>query len=154
MSIYDEISTELPGMRADAESLMTDTGSAYRPTGRSTQDPVSGDENPLFDTIETGGCCKIQGTSVVGRDPQARTVNVGGLELPVIEAGLHRPWDSEPMRPGDEWLITEAGPSSDPSLSGRRYRLVPAVNAPSGVLGQAKSFATARRYDVIELPGS
>lgn len=151
-SLVSSLDARLARGRAMAESLMTDTGTAYRPTGRSAQDPDTGRELPVFDTLESDGVCKIQGTSAIGRDAQFRTVSIGGQELPVMQAGLHRPFSSVPMQPGDEWLITEAGPYSDPSLASRRYRVVPAVNPGSNVNGPAKSFATARRYDVVELP--
>jgi hypothetical protein len=144
---------EMAEHRADAESLMQETGTAYRPTGRSAQDPETGREAPIFDDVTgTDARCKIQGTSVIGRDTQFRTVDVGGQQLLVLEGGLHRPWDSVLMQPGDEWQISTTGPYSDPSLIGRRYRIVPAVNPGSAVPGSAKSFATARRYDVVELP--
>ena len=82
---------------------------------------------------------------VVGpnRDTDTRTVTVGGVEREVMHGGLHIPLSSPVPAIGWEYVCTAVGAGSDPSLLGRRWRV---VDAP------AKTFATARRLDVVEVP--
>lgn len=75
-------------------------------------------------------------------DTNTRTVTIGGVERVVAEGGLHLPLDAELPAIGWEYVCTAVGPSSDPSLLGRRWRV---VDVP------AKSYATARRLDVVEV---
>lgn len=88
---------------------------------------------------------KIAGPSAQSRDTNTRTVSVGGVERPVVEGGLHVPISAPLPAIGWEFLCTAVGPNSDPALVGRRWRV---VDVP------AKSFATARRLDVVEVPQS
>lgn len=96
---------------------------------------------------ETPG--KVSGRSREG-DTNTRTATIGGVERPVIEGGLHIPIgaflnsnDELMIQPGWEFTCTAVGPHSDPSLLGRSWRV---VDIP------AKSYATARRLDVVEVP--
>ena len=70
-------------------------------------------------------------------------MTVGGVERPVVEGGLHLPLDAELPAIGWHDICTAVGPSSDPALLGRRWEV---VDVP------AKSYATARRLDVAQIP--
>lgn len=75
-------------------------------------------------------------------DTNTRTYNVGGTERPVVEGGLHIPIDADlPVRDW-EYVCTAIGDETDPALLGSRWRV---VDVP------AKSHATARRLDVVEV---
>lgn len=137
------------GQRA-AERQMTLTLTAYSPTGTPTKD-ADGYEVPNYlPEGQTFG--KVQGPS--GKDTPTRYVKVGGVERPVISGGLHIPLSafiidgqlaivaSEQQGAGWEFDVTAVGPADDPALLDRRYLVV-------GV--PAKSHATARRLDVVEV---
>lgn len=130
------------GQRA-AERLMTLTLTAYSPGAMTV---VNGQETP-GDTPEGTTVGKASGQSQQASDPYTRTVTIGDVEVPVIQGGLHIPL-SAPVpdeRPGHQWeyVVTAVGRADDPALLGRRYRV---VSVP------AKSYATARRLDVVEVP--
>lgn len=136
MSVVDS------GRRA-AESLMTDTFAAYSPR----QTKVDGLDETVYDPQgSTPG--KSSGTSVTGRDTITRHVLIGGVERPVVEGGLQIPISAPLPVAGDqgigwEYECTAVGPASDPQMVGRRWLV---VNVP------VKSYATARRLDVVEIP--
>lgn len=135
--------------QAAAESRMTLTLTAYSPTGRSAQNPVTGLEEPEFVTEGTTPG-EVQSPSAQGGDTPTRYVDVGGVQRPVLIAGLRIPVSADlpnagaPHVAGGAWeyVVSALGPYDDPALMGRRYRV---VEVP------AKSFATARRLDVVEV---
>lgn len=139
----------LPRFRGRARSRMTLTLTAYSPTGTSAQNPVTGLEEPVFVTEGTTPG-EVQSPTSQGGDTPVRYVNVGGVERPVLTAGLRipvsadLPSDGPPHVAGGAWeyVVTALGEHDDPVLLGRRYRV---VEVP------AKSFATARRLDVVEV---
>ena len=108
--------------------------------GLPTVTKVDGIENEVrtLDHITPG---KFAGAS---RDSDARTryVVVGGVERPVLVGGLHIPIDAPLPAIGWEYVLAATGPATDRALLGRRFRVV-------GV--PAKSYATARRLDVVEV---
>lgn len=117
---------------------MTDTFTAFS----FEWDEVDGlDEQIWVEHYETPG--RVAGRSREG-DTNTRTATVGGVERPVVEGGLHIPLGAELPTIGWEFICTAVGASSDPTLLGRRWRV---VDVP------AKSFSTARRLDVVEVPG-
>lgn len=124
---------------------MTLTLAAYSPNGFTTDG--DGYDVPAF-TSEGSTPGKIQGGNRSGADTSPRMVRVGSVEKPVLEAGLHIPVSAPVpvagVRPGDGWkyVVTAVGPLDDPALLGREFLVV-------GV--PAKSFATARRLDVVEV---
>lgn len=126
------------GQRA-AEALMTLRLAAYSPGDPTV---VNGQEVPGFNTEGTTRG-KVSGQSMQSRDAFTRTVKIGSVEVPVLQAGLHIPISA--ALPEDRWeyVVTGVGPNDDPALLNRRYRV---VSVP------AKSFATARRLDVAEVP--
>jgi hypothetical protein len=120
-----------------AESLMTLTLAAFSPGGTTTD----------ADGMETAGWTsqgttsgKLQGGTA--RDAITRTVTVGDVERPVVSEGLHLPLSSTLPAIGWQYEVTEVGAEDDPELMGRRFQV---VSVP------AKSFATARRLDVVEV---
>lgn len=117
---------------------MTLTLAWYSPTGDVTV--VDRMEVPEFAAEgETVG--KVQGT--IRADTTTRMVRVGGTERPVLEAGVHIPLVGLVPSVGWEGVVTACGTFDDPALLDRCYRV---VEVP------AKSYATARRLDVVEVP--
>lgn len=136
MTLQSAIEAELPFLRAQAEALMLDTFTAQ--SFELTE--VDGlEEEAWVDQYVTPG--KVSGRSRES-DTNTRTVTIGGVERPVVEGGLHIPLSAPLPAIGWEYEMTAAGPHSDPSLVGRRWRV---VDVP------AKSYATARRLDVVEV---
>lgn len=136
-------STNVAGQRM-AESLMTLTLRAYEPNG-TTKDADGYDVPAYIDKGTVAG--KVQSGSAQGGDTNTRYVSVGDVERPILEAGLHIPLDAElpaaSHQRGQAWeYVVESAGNADPSLLGRRFMV---VEVP------AKSFATARRLNVVEL---
>lgn len=135
---------ELDDFRAEAESLFLDTFAAFSPNGTTTD--ADGFEVPAYaDEGSTPG--KVQGQSSQASDTYSRTVTVGGVERQVLQGGLHIPLSAPVPAAGDrgigwEYVCTAVGPATDPALLNRRYLV---VSTP------AKSYATARRLDVVEV---
>lgn len=121
---------------------MTLTLTAYSPSGSA----VVNDYKTL--TYATEGTTRGKVAATAGADTPTRTVRIGEVERPVLMGGLHIPISAdlpvagEQRGKGWEYAVTAVGVADDPSLLGRRYLVV-------GVPG--KSFATARRLDVVEL---
>lgn len=130
---------DLAVLRADAESMLTLTLAALSPNGTTT---VNSAEVPAF-AAEGSTRGKLAGPSQQSQDAATRTVRVGDVEVPVLSGGLHIPINAPVPEARWEYVVTALGPADDPALLGRRYRVV-------GV--PAKSFATARRLDVVEVP--
>lgn len=126
------------GQRA-AERLMTLRLSAFSPNGTTT---VNGKETPAF-AAEGSTVGKVAGGSKSSADPVTRTVTIGQVEVPVLQGGLHIPLSARVPDVRWEYVVTAVGAGADPALLGRRFRV---VSVP------AKSFATARRLDVVEVP--
>lgn len=118
---------------------MLDTCIVRRATGKSARDDATGLSVPVYEDLFTSRC-KVSGKSAA--DPSVRTVDVGGVERPYIEAGVHLPLSANPVPEGAEIKVTAIGPLTDPMVLGARYRVV-------GFGG--KSWATARRLDVAFL---
>lgn len=133
--------------RMAAEAEMTLTLTAFVPNG-STTDP-EGFEVPVYEP-QAPHPGKVQGGSQSGNDTPTRFVSIGGVERPILSAGLHIPIGvpipvaSEQRGLGWEYEVSEVGAADDPALLGRRYLVV-------GV--PAKSKSTARRLDVVWLEG-
>lgn len=146
MSLGDHVRGRLPYLQSEAESMMTLTLRAYSPNGW-TEDP-DGYQVPAYaDEGTTPG--KVQG-GTQGRDTQMRYVTIGSVERPVLTGGLHIPLTAPVPTAGTqrgkaawEYEVEAVGPNDDPALLGRRFLV---VEVP------AKSYATARRLDVAEIP--
>lgn len=144
MTLNAAIAAELPFLRREAEAMMTLTLAAYAPNG-TTQD-ADGYDVPAF-TSEGATFGKVQG-GTQGKDTPTRYLNIGGVERPILTAGLHIPIAakvpvaSEQRGQAWEYEVTAIGAHDDPALLGVRFMVV-------GV--PMKSKATARRLDVIRL---
>lgn len=123
--------------RLRAEADMPDTFVAYSPT----TETVDGFEQATWKP-EGATRGKVAGRSR-DSDTNTRTETVGGVERPVVDGGLRIPIGATVPAIGWEYVCTGVGPMSDPSLLNRRWRV---VDVP------AKSYATARRLDVVEVP--
>lgn len=135
---------EMASARADAESLMLDEGQAKRPTGKTARNEETGLSEPTFADLFTTRC-KVQPTS--GDEVTTQTVTVGGVERVVYKGGIHMPIPEAgsaavDLRRGDRLTILSIGPMTDPGVLGKTYEVV-------GFSG--KSWATARRLDVVEV---
>jgi hypothetical protein len=123
--------------------MMTLTLAALEPDGTDT---VAGLEVQAYTQHDdTPG--KVQGGSTSTADTTTEYVTIGGVQRPLMRGGLHIPVGAELPTAGDqgvgwEYAVTAVGPFDDPTLLNRRYLV---VNAP------AKSYATARRLDVVEV---
>lgn len=131
------------GRRA-AEARFLLTLAVYSPNGTTTN--ADGYQVPAF-TTRTPTVGKVQGGSMRGADTATRFVTVGGVDRPVLSAGLHIPISAAVPVAGHqgvgwEYVVTDVRGDADPALLGRRYLV---VDAP------AKSEATARRLDVVEV---
>lgn len=149
--IVDDIDDVLPELREQAESMMTLTVQAYEP---GFGPDAEGIKVPMGVPYGDPCCAKVQGSSASARDVAMRFVNIGGIERPLIEGGLHLPVHAYvtdgvlPIKASDsrgigwEFQVIAVGPDDDCALLNRRYLVwkVP-----------AKSRATARRLDVVEL---
>lgn len=125
------------GRRA-AERLMADVFAAYSPNGFSTDAdgmkvPAFTSEGSTFGRLHAG--VRLQSVS-------ATTTTVGGVERPVYDGGIRIPISATVPGVGWEYVLTSAGPATDPALVGRRWHVVGT---------QADSYATARRLNVVEV---
>lgn len=149
--IGDDVRGALPEMRAHAESLMTLTLEAQQP-GQVTDD--AGRLVPGYVPVGAPVIGKIQGSSAAARDTYTRTVKIGGVDRPVLQAGLHIPIGefitdgvlqivaSDNQAVAWRFKVTAGSCADDASMVGRIYQV---VSVP------AKSYATARRLDVVEV---
>lgn len=127
--------TALASRQRRAERAMTDTVTVRYQSG-TTQDPNTGTESPSY-TVRFTSKCKVQ-----ARNLAARAEEVGGRTATTVTVELHLPISAPAVEVGDLCEITAVGALSDVQLLGRTFRVVAPV---------AKSFATARRFDVEEI---
>lgn len=122
--------------RVAAQRLMLDTFTAYS-EGTVT---IDGLEEPdwVAEYVTPG---RVVGQSRQS-DAESRAVTVGGVEREVLQGGLHIPLTADLPAIGWVFVCTAVGSGSDPALLGRKWRV---QDVP------AKSYATARRLDVIAL---
>lgn len=138
MTLQSAIEAELPFLRAEAEARMTDTFTAY---GLPEWTKVDGlDTQTRLPQYDTPG--KVQGSSRQVNNTATRFVNIGGIERPVVEGGLHIPYGKPLPAEGWEFQCTAVGEAINSFRVGRRWRV---VSVPL-------DDATARRLDVVEVP--
>lgn len=131
--------------RIAARRLMTLTLTPYAPAGVTLDG--DGYEVQAYEA-QSPHAGKVQGGSSSVEDTATRSVTIGGIARPVLSGGLHIPIDAPVPLAGQqrgvgwEYEITAVGAGDDPALLGRRFLVV-------GV--PIKSFATARRLDVVEV---
>lgn len=137
MTIQSAVESELPFLRAEAEAMMLDTFTAYTYTW--TKDADGLDVQDWVAQGTTPG--KVPNKRAAGDASNARTATVGGVERVVIETGLHLPWSESP-KVGMEYELTALGPTTHPSMLGKRYHVVETHPA---------SAMTAWRLDVVDV---
>lgn len=143
MSLGADLAGVTGELRREAESTLIDTFTAYEPAGYGPLDPLTGEKPRLFIVRESGVMGKVKGQGgLAGSDQEAQTVTIAGVRYTVMKGGLHLSLAALVPAKGWEYECTAVGDLSDPSLLGRRYRV---VEAP------AMTWATARRLDVIEV---
>lgn len=123
--------------RAAAEALMLDACTVTRLSG-SAADPETGALTPTYSTIYSGKC-KVQQSA-----PASGPTVVGEAEVFIGQLQLHLPVTTATaaVAPGD--LVTMTTCVLDPSLVGKTSKL----RGPAH-----KSFATARRFPMVEVSG-
>ena len=137
MTLGADIAAALPGLRAEAESMMFSEGVVRRATGETYTDPISHEEVPLLAVVYTGKC-RLRAADTFARRsdvPGAVVVDQSAtLSLPIGAVG------AGDVRLDDIWECT-ANPF-DPSKVGKKLRV-------TGVHSQ--TLATAHRYPVEEV---
>jgi hypothetical protein len=121
---------------------MTDEFTVLRYTGGTVTDPDTGVDSPEHAVVATT-IGKVQSAGGIASQvvtASGDSSNVGG-NVPQWSLYVHFPVTVTGLRPGD---VAECTQSNDPALIGRRFRL---VNMQS-----EKTFATARRWNVNEIP--
>lgn len=115
---------------------MVDTWKIEEDTGRTEQDPETGDELPVLDPVfESKGRLQIRSVlSAAERD-------AGGAQMVTSRMELHLPWDCDQVKPGLYATCTATGAGSDARMVGMKVRIVGPTN---------KTYATATRLIVEE----
>ena len=145
--IGDRAAAALLRGQAAAEALMLDTFAAYAPSGRVIK--ANGMEGPGYALqYSTPGKTSGRPRAFESNDTRTRFVKVGGTARTVVVGGLHIPISAGLPVAGDfgvgwEFQCTAIAPTTDPEALGRRFLCV-------GV--SVRTFATARRLDVVLLP--
>lgn len=135
---------EMAELRFDAESEMTDTFAAFAPAAPLVD--VNQMKQPGWTPMGTT-LGKTRGS--IARDSITRTVRVGGVEYDVVDGGVSVPLSQFIvggrliLAIGWELQCIATGPAVDAGNLGRRWHV---VNVPT------KSWASARRLDVVEVP--
>lgn len=133
MNLVADLTTALPYLQAQAESLMIDTCVIDRP-GDPVTDPETGAVTPSYTPVYVGRC-KIQQTIAQSASPEA-----GGAVYTVQDSRLDIPVGAGPIETGDRVVIT--GARFNPALIGNLYRVTELFE---------KSWPTAQRIRVEEL---
>lgn len=134
--IGHDLTAILPQLRAQAESLMLDTGKALRPNGGTEYDPVFKVDVDLYDDLFGPVACKVQTRNVLPRESE-----VGGRTSTSVRTELHVPARSPRLEVGDVWEFVTVHPLSL-TVVGQRVRVVAPV---------AGTLKTAARYEVEEV---
>ena len=131
--------------RRKAEQLMTDRVRIERLTGRMSVDPEPGLSEPES-TLVYEGPAKVQTYGGIAQQSSASatgdTSNLGGV-VPVWSLRLDLPISVVGVHSGDIAMVVA---SRDAALTGNRLRLIN--------LQSEKTYATARRWNVQEIPHS
>lgn len=136
--IGDDITQALPELRAQAESLMTETCRVERDTGRRAYYPDTHADIPIRKTVYAGRCRikPVAGTPAAG----ARTLF--GQEINSLSHIGTLPISVTDVRADDRLTIT--GSDLDPGQVGRSYTLLAVGAAAMGI---------ARRFVAVENQG-
>lgn len=130
--------------RTAAEALMLDAVTVQHLTGSST-DQETGVVTPTYSTVYSGtgpgggGKCKIQQSN-----PATTPTDIGQAAVFVGQLTLHLPVTAATALVAPDDLATVTACALDASLVGKTFRL----RGPAH-----KSYATARRYPLVEVSG-
>lgn len=116
MSIADDVASELPNFRVEAESLMLDSCTVERSLGITT-DPITGQVSDAVEAVYEGAC-KIQSFNARGVEPVA-----GGHKFLEASYQVHFPYGADAefgITTGDVVNVVTAHNSR---LGGLRFRL-------------------------------
>ena len=108
----DDIAAALPGLRAQAESMMTDAGLVKRGNGGTTMDPETLEEVPTFDTVWSGPCRVQRSGALSPREASG----AAGFEFGIDSLIAQLPISATGIRRGDVFVVTAVGAGSDPDL--------------------------------------
>lgn len=128
-----DLTDALTAGQALAEALMTDTCIVRRKTGATAQNEDTGTVEPVYNDQFTSKC-KIQARSL-----QALQAEAGSRTATTVRLELHLPLSAAAAETFDQVEVTAVGALSDVQLLGRKFTITAPV---------AKSFATARRYEI------
>ena len=113
MSLGGDIAAALPGLRAQAESLMTDTVRVERATGTQSMDPdtleMVDDYSPVHE-----GAGRVQRSGQLSPHESV----AGEVEFGVNALMVQLPLSALGIRKNDRVTVTAVGPLSDPDLVG------------------------------------
>jgi hypothetical protein len=112
MSLGYDVNWALPGLRAQAESLMQDTVLVEEQSG-TTLDPETLAEVPAYAEIYAGPGRIQRPGSLSPRDDV-----VGGVEFGIQAVLAQLPLSAAGIQPGMRVTVTAVGASSDPDLLG------------------------------------
>jgi hypothetical protein len=133
-------STALVAGRHLAEEGMIDTCRVYG-LGAPVLNTTTGEATPP-EIVRFTSPCKVSVGSLGSLIPTSKELQAGGREVTQLRLILYLPMDAPEFLPNDVVEITAIGEGSDPSLLGRKMRVV----APVG-----QTFATQRRFSVEEI---
>lgn len=117
---------------------MTDRCTVTRP-GESTTDPDTGLPNTGMEQVYKGKCKVQTSGGLASEQTEGSAAQAMGAVSLVWSLYVHFPYDTSGLKAGDVVEITE---STNPLLTGRRFRLVSPQSE--------KSHATACRWNVKE----
>jgi hypothetical protein len=138
MSLVNDITAALPGLRAEAEGRMVDACTVYRgPYTPIIFDPDTGSWIEPSATLIYDGRCEVQVDGrLVGRE-----IDAGETEITTMRLTVKLPVDtSADVQIDDQVSVTAS--AHDPGLVGKLFRVTALHN---------KTFATARRLQVEEV---
>lgn len=137
MTLGSDIAAVLPGLRAEAESRMSEsvTGGAFT----DGTDPVTGDPTRIPGSVRYAGVGRVRYASLAASSTSTGADQIG-QPVVVQTPYLSIPWGSPRLFEGDEVRVDAS--ASDPMLVGRAYQV-----AGNAVIGSV----TSHRYPLTEL---
>lgn len=108
-----DVAAALPGLRAEAESLMVDEVLVESATGETTIDDVTLEEVPVWAEVYAGPC-RIQRPGALS--PQETVA--GGFEFDVRSVLAQLPLSATGITAGDRVTVTAVADTTDPDLLG------------------------------------
>jgi hypothetical protein len=114
VTLADDLTRALSGLRAEAEALMADRVTIRRPTGEATYDEATGLAGQTYTTVQTGVACQFSKDQRGGR-----IIDAGETTLVATSTRVKFPEDQD-VEVGDELTVTTAQHTAD---EGRVWRV-------------------------------